>query len=434
MVRIPNACAKRTWLEVAKNLPSSEKDLLTVMSYNILCQTLIKRIRYPYASKGSLKWKSRRNTLLNELEYWCADVVCLQEMGINHWNEDFDRFFNANGYKSRFFFNIFKSHGVTISWKSKQFHIIDELNVSMDRSAEVCGESLSTQNVALVVVLRRGPEPGSAGASSTETGTEEQINTFGKAPGVIISNTHLYWLPGGCYERLQQQIVLLRGVKAMQQKYPGFPVISCGDFNTTPDDAGYDLLTKPRPVELNEWQLDNLLPRTLEDDDHAEDDDPDNKDDKTVPKGVFGGSNNAEPLPKSYADITASPFDEEGARIKRIKLEEQERKLEEQMKVDTERVRKLVSTIQRDYEPLKSCYSTYTDLDSAYRTEQWQGEPIFTNYTDWKGTLDYIFFTSGSGISLREVLSLPEEKRMKPGLPNDTFPSDHVSLIARFDF
>ncbi|KAJ1788003.1 RNA exonuclease ngl2 [Coemansia sp. RSA 2399] len=182
-----------------------------------------------------------------------------------------------------------------------------------------------------------------------------------------------------------------------------------------------------RPVKLNEWQLDNLLPRTLEDDDDGDDDDTNNKDGKSAAKDT-------EPRPRSYADIAASPFDEEGARVKRIKLEEQERRLDEQMKVDAKRVQRLVSAIQRDYKPLRSCYGTYADLDSSYRTEQWQGEPIFTNYTEWKGTLDYIFFAPDSGISLREVLSLPEEKHLKPGLPNDAFPSDHISLIARFDF
>ncbi|KAJ2400299.1 RNA exonuclease ngl2 [Coemansia sp. RSA 2559] len=426
MVKIPNAWLQRRWLEIAKNAPSStEKDLLTVMSYNILCQTLIKRTRYPYASKGCLKWKTRKSTLLNELDYWRADIVCLQEMGITHWNEDFSRHFNSGGYKSRFFYNIFKSHGVTISWKSSKFHVVDELNVPMDGSAEVCGESLDTQNVALIVVLRRGPEPGTV---ATETDVGSQANLLDRAPGVIVSNTHLYWVPGGCYERLQQQIVLLRGIKAMQEKYPDFSIISCGDFNTTPDDAGYDLLTRMRPVKLNEWQLDNLLPRTLEDDDEDDDTDiPNNKDGKSATK-------NTVPLPRSYADIAASPFDEESARVKRIKLEEQERRLEDQMKIDAERVQKLVSTIQKEFKPLRSCYSTYADLDSSYHTEKWQGEPIFTNYTEWKGTLDYIFFAPDSGISLREVLSLPEEKHLKPGLPNDALPSDHISLIARFDF
>ncbi|KAJ2554266.1 RNA exonuclease ngl2 [Coemansia sp. RSA 1933] len=428
MVKIPNAWLQRKWLEVAKDLPSVlERESLTIMSYNILCQTLIKRTRYPYASKGSLKWKTRKNTLLNELEHWRADIVCLQEMGISHWNEDFDSFFKKSGYKSRFFFNIFKSHGVTVSWKSSVFHVVDELNIPMDGSAEVCGESLGTQNVALIVVLRRGPETGSATAQSTEQSSGSRTGLIDKAPGVIVSNTHLYWVPGGCYERLQQQIVLLRGIKSMQEKYPDFAVVSCGDFNTTPDDAGYDLLTKMRPVTLNEWQQDNLLPRTLEDEDEDDNDDPKSKDSKSA-------STNNELRPRSYAAIAASPYDEESARVKRIKLEEQERKLEEQMKVDAERVQNLVSTIQRDYTPLRSCYGTYADLDSTYLTEQWQGEPIFTNYTDWKGTLDYIFFVPDSGIYLREVLSLPEEKHLKPGLPNDTFPSDHVSLVARFDF
>ncbi|KAJ2067269.1 RNA exonuclease ngl2, partial [Coemansia sp. RSA 2337] len=98
-----------------------------------------------------------------------------------------------------------------------------------------------------------------------------------------------------------------------------------------------------------------------------------------------------------------------------------------------ERVQRLTKLIQADNDPLRSCYSTYADLDASYRTEQWVGEPIYTNYAKWKGTLDYIFYRPGQGLDVRDVMSLPAEGRMKPGLPNVTFPSDHVALLARFD-
>ncbi|KAJ2883107.1 RNA exonuclease ngl2 [Coemansia aciculifera] len=88
--------------------------------------------------------------------------------------------------------------------------------------------------------------------------------------------------------------------------------------------------------------------------------------------------------------------------------------------------------IQAENAPLHSCYSTYANLDVAYRTEQWPGEPIYTNYAKWKGTLDYIFYKPSQGMHVRDVMSLPAEARMKPGLPNESFASDHVSLLARF--
>ncbi|KAI9505109.1 RNA exonuclease ngl2 [Coemansia spiralis] len=438
---IPDPCKERTWLALmnGSGCPAATKQPVTIMSYNILCQKLVRRSLFPYAGKASLKWKRRKDMLLNELMYWSSDIMCLQEVGIEHWYESFAPCFKVNGYDSRMFCSAFKSHGVTISWKKSKFHVVDELGISMDNTMQVCGEVLKTKNVALIVVLRAGPTPGTPPSTNTAAGDADaslniSSNGGGSVPGIIISNTHLFWVPGACYERLQQQIAMLRGLKSIQQKYPGFPVISCGDFNTTPDDAGYDLLTKSRPVNLNEWQLDNLLPRTISDNDNS-DGTQDNSDKEPALDASSVLDDNAQP-PLSYATIamTSAEENKEAANTKRRKLEEEEHKLEEQLKIDSERVQRLVKAIQDDYQPMQSCYGTYSELDPSYRTEQWHGEPIFTNYAIWKGTLDYIFFTpETTSLVLREVLSLPAEKRMKPGLPNDTFPSDHVSLIARFD-
>ncbi|PIA19553.1 hypothetical protein COEREDRAFT_5383 [Coemansia reversa NRRL 1564] len=276
----------------------------------------------------------------------------------------------------------------------------------MDRSADVFGETLQTNNVAQIIVLR----------------FLKDTDLSSGVPGVIVSNTHLFWVPEACYERLQQQLLLSRALNVMRQKYPKYPVISCGDYNTTPDDAGYALLTNPRPVKLSEQQFDKLLPRTL--DENGSDNEHEN-----------GNSETSQASAMSYSEMAAAGTvaETDNALKKRRMLELEERKVEEQLQRDIERVGRLVSTIQRESEPLTSCYSTYADLDTSYRTDQWQGEPIYTNYTNWKGTLDYILYTPAAGLSLQSVLSLPPEIQLKPGLPNDVFPSDHISLVARFD-
>jgi len=62
----------------------------------------------------------------------------------------------------------------------------------------------------------------------------------------------------------------------------------------------------------------------------------------------------------------------------------------------------------------------------------------FTNITrDFKGTLDYILYTSDS-LAPGALLELPEEAEVKPrpsaGLPNDTWSSDHIALMAAFHY
>lgn len=79
-------------------------------------------------------------------------------------------------------------------------------------------------------------------------------------------------------------------------------------------------------------------------------------------------------------------------------------------------------------------HSTLT-LQSAYAQVR-GSEPTFTNHTgDFKGTLDYVWFTSDK-IGVRSVLNMVDEERIKPyvGCPNISFPSDHLSLKCALYF
>ncbi|KAJ2234821.1 RNA exonuclease ngl2 [Coemansia sp. RSA 485] len=424
---IPGACKSRFWIPVTAENDGSKQEpaenspghSFTVMSYNILCQKLIRRDLFKYASKNSLRLKPRKDRMLKELKYWDTDIMCLQEVGIEEWQQALEPQCKRSNYDSRMYQSLQKAHGVCISWKRDKFHMVEEKTLAMDRSLKVCGEVLETDNVALIVVLRLGP-----------AGTNADDASDTNCPGIIVSSTHLFWRPTACYQRLQQQIALLTAIRSLQQKYPGYPVVSCGDYNTTPDDAGYDLLTKPRPVSLNEWQLDNLLPVYFAKEKRDEGD----KQESSTGQATAQNSNNNGPL--SYASIATAGTDAESeeSRAKRRRLEEEELLAEKQLEKDIKRVQTMVSTFQNDFAPMRSCYGTYADLDPSYRTDKWAGEPIYTNYTAWKGTLDYIFYTPGLGLDVREIMSLPAERLMKPGLPNETFPSDHVSVLARFDF
>lgn len=64
--------------------------------------------------------------------------------------------------------------------------------------------------------------------------------------------------------------------------------------------------------------------------------------------------------------------------------------------------------------------------------------PQFTNVSkDFKGTLDYIFFTSESLVPT-SLLDLPDDslvqKNKASGLPNEHWSSDHIALMAEFQY
>ncbi|XP_066261670.1 2',5'-phosphodiesterase 12-like isoform X1 [Euwallacea similis] len=64
------------------------------------------------------------------------------------------------------------------------------------------------------------------------------------------------------------------------------------------------------------------------------------------------------------------------------------------------------------------------------------GTPKYTNYTkDYKGCLDYIFVDALKFSVIRQIpVPTAEELKQYVGLPNEVYPSDHLSLVVELDF
>ena len=87
---------------------------------------------------------------------------------------------------------------------------------------------------------------------------------------------------------------------------------------------------------------------------------------------------------------------------------------------------------------LRSAYSIYGNIsqnDNDYNLQpdgdtSLPKEPPYTTCTsDWKGTLDYILLWGTWNVT--DLLSIPPDSDVDGGIPNDDFPSDHISLVAR---
>ncbi|KAJ1678070.1 RNA exonuclease ngl2 [Spiromyces aspiralis] len=345
------------------------------------------------------------------------------------------------------------------------------MNIKLDTESSLTlddtNEPLESTNVAQVLALtfrdslpEASADPYAGCVSPEHQSAYHDDDGGGPNPtpvtrGIIVSNTHLFWQPSASFERLQQQFIIERAIMEMQARYLGYPVIKCGDFNTTPDDALYSLMTKPRPVELNEWQLNQLLPCHY--DDSSDSEHLSDQEDTADKGGNECGDKQTQPDNNNNNNNNGGDSDDSRT-IKRKKLEmleHMEQRLEEQLRLDTQKVAKLVEAYQTKTTPFASAYSTYAQLVPEYKADKWDGEPKYTNYTGWKGTLDYIFvqkeqfaFTDkATGLDgwpikitdgrlkarVRQVLSLPSTDEMEPGLPNKSFSSDHVSLMARID-
>ena len=78
-------------------------------------------LHYPTCPTEYLTWEYRKVNLLNEIDYWDADVVCLQEVDEGQMWDDFNDALTPLGYtglhKKR---SGDKSDGCAIFWKTER--------------------------------------------------------------------------------------------------------------------------------------------------------------------------------------------------------------------------------------------------------------------------------------------------------------------------
>ncbi|KAJ3138877.1 hypothetical protein HDU90_000782 [Geranomyces variabilis] len=350
--------------------PCADGRLITVMTYNILAQCLCRRELFPYCTKDHLRFKTRFPMLMHEITQTLRpDVACLQE--VDNFDSVVAPALRGAGYEWEYLRKAPEKeagHGLCIAWKRDKFekHLYRPVFYDGHSLTHPTPVTAETRNTGQIVALKFRGDPG--------------VSDTDGAPGILISNTHLFWRAAARYEKLRQAWILINEITAVrkdlaQESSLLWPTLMCGDWNTTPDDGVYKTLTKQ---DLSPADLASLEPG------------------RYVPKKQLTEPNEASagPLPVNPAPLS--------------------------------RILDSFATLPR----LQSAYATY---------RSGEGEPAFTNYTNWKGTLDYLFLceldTSNhqSGeeakkscrVSFSSILELPNATYLEPGLPNSDFASDH---------
>ncbi|KAJ1968582.1 RNA exonuclease ngl2 [Dimargaris xerosporica] len=446
----------------------------TVMTWNVLAQNLIKRELFPYCTKPQLKWRNRKGRLLAEFEFYRPDIACLQEVDKELWQSTWAPLLETLGYAWRYYGYRTKRHGCCLAWKRKMWRCLDYSTVNLDASQRVGRLQLPTDNVAQVIALaRRTNQPDSPQPTvplnmptpSVATAGQNQPNQLSSDPGwqpdfqrtpqeqvLLVSNCHLYWSPYGDVCKLAQVAVIERALAQLQLRLGcALPALMCGDFNSAPTSAVYQAL-RHTPNALS---MDQLL--------QCFDADP---------------------------KLRAVQFDAAQEVYQAMALPDEPDEAMELAAATTPPVSgSPLSTAQRReivdalldactaYPQTSSAYSYYHSVDPAhydtplnseddharphaiipYCPEQWHGEPRFSTYSRYQGLLDYMLvqnptaltptpdasqatnFTNGPSraryaIRPTALLTLPPEPTLFPAIPNDTFASDHLSLLAEYQF
>nr|DBA14604.1 TPA: hypothetical protein GDO54_005546 [Pyxicephalus adspersus] len=221
----------RDWQDLYSPDLLTEKQFdFTVLSYNLLSQDLIEQNPHLYlhCPPSILTWDYRWPNLLQELQHWEADILCLQEVQENHYKDQIQPSLKSMGYSCHYKRRTGrKTDGCAICFKTQRFSLLQESHVEFFRPTI---NVLNRDNVGLVLLLRP--------VLSEET--SDKLSP----PNLCVANTHLLYNPRRGDIKLAQLALLLAEVDKLSRTPEGgrCPIILCGDLNATPNSPLYHLL------------------------------------------------------------------------------------------------------------------------------------------------------------------------------------------------
>lgn len=350
----------------------------TLLTYNVLSDIYANPEMYTNCPKWGLKWSYRRMNLINEIVSYRPDIVCLQEVQSDHYENFFKPEMSKYGYDSVYkkkTSEVYAGGNMVIDgcgtfFRRDRFSIIKKYDVEFNKAALSLSEALNAtsqkkaalnrllkDNVALIVVLEALDPPDPAAAAA------------GKRQLLCVANTHIHANSELKDVKLWQVHTLLKGLEKIAAS-ANIPMLVSGDFNSVPGSAAHSLLAQGRvPLDHPELSVD--------------------------PLGILRPPSklcHQLPLMSAYAALV-----HQGPALQTPAAKKQ-----------------------------KKC----VDMETC--------EPRFTNYTqDFQGAIDYMFYT-GDSLVTSAVLELPDEKDILRGtvsaLPNAEWSSDHIALMAEFRF
>uniref|UniRef100_A0A3P8UXB8 Angel homolog 2 (Drosophila) n=1 Tax=Cynoglossus semilaevis TaxID=244447 RepID=A0A3P8UXB8_CYNSE len=198
----------------------------SVMSYNILSQELLQDNAYLYrhCDPAVLQWDHRLPNLMDEIQRHSADIVCLQEVQEDHYQNQIKPALQMSGYHCEYKKRTgSKPDGCAVIFNSSRLSLISSNPVEFFRPSD---SLLDRDNVGLVALLR--PQGCSDPMAS-----------------ICVANTHLLYNPRRGDIKLAQLAILLAEIDRMSRRPDGFrcPVLLCGDLNSTPWSPLYCFLT-----------------------------------------------------------------------------------------------------------------------------------------------------------------------------------------------
>ncbi|CAF3061908.1 unnamed protein product, partial [Rotaria socialis] len=376
----------RSWLRLASPNATQSTAIFTVMNYNILCDKYATRHVYGYCPSWALNWDYRRKQILDEIRSYSADIIALQEIETDQYHLYFLPELQKLGYdgvfspKSRAKTMCEQDRrfvdGCAIFYRQSKFRLVKDYLVEFNQLA-----MLAANGPACHDMMNRVMTKDNIGLVALLE-TKEEIYSHSFSNGILptdhkqmlfVCTAHIHWDPEYCDVKVIQTLMLLSELKSIME----------------------DAIQKHRKISNSLIDC-TSVPLVLCGDFNSLPD-----------SGVIEFMRNGK-ISMNHADFKDLSYQSYLQKISRLDAN---------------------STQSTDI-------IHHFKLQSAYETTS---SPImpYTNYTyDFKGIIDYVFFSS----QLMRVLGVlgpldPEwlQTNKIVGCPHPNVPSDHFSLLVEFE-
>lgn len=386
---IPAPPAVRQLLDLQDGASTGDiQDRVKVFSFNILCDRACTTQLYGHSPSASLSWEFRRAQILQEIQAQDADIVCLQEVDQESFNEYFCSKLSYNGYKGIFWP---KSRAKTMSekdakmvdgcatfYKHVKYILLDKQLVEF-ASIAINKPDMKSQPAIFNRVMPKDQHAVVSFFENRQTGSR-----------MIVTNTHLHWDPRYADVKVVQTAILMENVSKLAEKYVSWPptkdkdkkAYALSDNNTSGDGEAVDDAGQEYAPSMK-YTSSTQIPLIIAGDFNS-----------LADSGVYEllSSGGLSGTHSDFGPFEYGNFTRDG--------------------------------IQHPF----SLRSSYASLHGG------PDELTFTNYTPgFVGVVDYIWYSTNT-LELTTLLGPVDPVYMKrvPGFPNYHFPSDHLSLLAEF--
>ncbi|KAJ2465075.1 Glucose-repressible alcohol dehydrogenase transcriptional effector, partial [Coemansia sp. RSA 2322] len=365
----------RQWVSLDKDVKTDSPEVLTVLSYNVLCPKYATPQMYNYCPSWALTWEYRRDTIMSELNAFLPDIICLQEVEACQFDEFFKEKLGELGYEGVFWT---KSRARTMSegerklvdgcatfYKSAMFKCVASHLLEFQQSAlsrkdfrkcdDFFNRFMTKDNIVGFAVLKHCKLPGE--------------------PTVFVANAHVHWDPEFTDVKMVQTAMLTEELATLAKKYGGVAPIA----STHHGESGSEAHRVQIQLQQQQKQFQKIA-------------------------AIICGDYNSTPDSGLYEFLSRGRLDKEHEDLERLEP-------------------------YADYK--RNGLRHPFGLKSAYASV---GELPLTNHTPtFAGTIDYIWYTTATLVPTGLLGEVDDEwTRQTVGFPNAHIPSDHIPIMAEF--